>query len=242
MARNAHPEITERRILKAARDLFMEKGYEKTSIQDIIDRLGDLSKGAIYHHFKSKEAILDRLTSDDWDYAQGESTRIADRDDLNGLEKLRALFKLAMGDREHNQLTRAATPFLDDPKTLDANLRFWANELPKHWLPFIEEGMADGSIPTTYPREAAQLVSLLGNYWLLPHFYPADRAELRHRVECLAAMLDAISVPVFDRELIDMCVDFYMPFGGDEITPGTTAAASNIPTQDASQPTSERSN
>ena len=57
MARNKHPEETVNLILDVAFRLFMEKGYEHTSIQDIIDHLGGLSKGAIYHHFKSKEDI-----------------------------------------------------------------------------------------------------------------------------------------------------------------------------------------
>ena len=58
MARNKNPEETVHLILDVAYRLFMEKGYEYTSIQDIIDNLGGLSKGAIYHHFKSKEDIL----------------------------------------------------------------------------------------------------------------------------------------------------------------------------------------
>ncbi len=47
MARNKHPEETVNLILSVAFRLFMEKGYEHTSIQDIIDHLGGLSKGAI---------------------------------------------------------------------------------------------------------------------------------------------------------------------------------------------------
>ncbi len=62
MARNKYPEETVSLILDVAGRLFMEKGYEHTSIQDIIDNLGGLSKGAIYHHFKSKEEILDAVT------------------------------------------------------------------------------------------------------------------------------------------------------------------------------------
>lgn len=92
MARNKHPEETVSLILDVAARLFMEKGYEHTSIQDIIDNLGGLSKGAIYHHFKSKEDILvavtDRMTS--------ESNRmladIRDQKNLCGKEKLRAIF------------------------------------------------------------------------------------------------------------------------------------------------------
>ena len=52
MARNKHHEETVGRILDVASRLFLEKGYEHTSIQDIINNLGGLSKGAIYHHFK----------------------------------------------------------------------------------------------------------------------------------------------------------------------------------------------
>ena len=67
MARNRHPEETVSLILDTAYRLFVEKGYEHTSIQDILDGLGGLSKGAVYHHFKSKEeileAVVDRITA-----------------------------------------------------------------------------------------------------------------------------------------------------------------------------------
>jgi AcrR family transcriptional regulator len=57
MARYAHPERTVENIITTATALFLEKGYEQTSIQDILDAL-HLSKGGLYHHFESKEAIL----------------------------------------------------------------------------------------------------------------------------------------------------------------------------------------
>lgn len=215
MARNAHPEVTERRILEAARDLFVEKGYEKTTVQNIVDRLGDLSKGAIYHHFKSKEAILDRLNSADWDYSQGLRDQIMAREDLTGLEKLRALFTLAVSNTEHNKLNQAALPMLNDPVCLANNMHFWTADLPEHWLPIIEQGVGDGSIPTEYPREAAELIALLTNYWLLPMFYPASPAALRHRIQCIAAMLSAIGVPVFDDKLIEQTTDFYASFDSE---------------------------
>jgi len=44
-------------ILETAERLFFEKGYEQTSIQDILDALS-MSKGGFYHHFPSKEAIF----------------------------------------------------------------------------------------------------------------------------------------------------------------------------------------
>jgi AcrR family transcriptional regulator len=44
-------------ILKVALQLFFTEGYKDVSYQDLIEKTG-LSKGAIYHHFKSKEEIL----------------------------------------------------------------------------------------------------------------------------------------------------------------------------------------
>ena len=140
MARNPHPEVTERRILAAAKKLFAEKGYDKTSIQDIIDKLGDLSRGAIYHHFKSKEAILERLNTDDWHASQALCDEIAKRDDMNAMEKLRSLFANSLGDAAHLALVKATVPFFDDPATFTANMRFWSTELPKNLDPLIEEG------------------------------------------------------------------------------------------------------
>ena len=45
MARNAHPELTQERIIQAATELFTRQGYDKTSMQDIIDATGGLSRG-----------------------------------------------------------------------------------------------------------------------------------------------------------------------------------------------------
>ncbi len=48
-------------LLDCAQALFLEKGYEATTIADILQRTG-LSKGAFYHHFSSKEELLDAFT------------------------------------------------------------------------------------------------------------------------------------------------------------------------------------
>ena len=59
MGRNKYPEQTVEKIIITAARLFSE-GYEQTSIQDILDAL-KLSKGGLYHHFKSKEEILEAV-------------------------------------------------------------------------------------------------------------------------------------------------------------------------------------
>jgi AcrR family transcriptional regulator len=59
-AKSQQSGSTEERILKQAMRLFLERGYHGTSIDDITQAAG-LTKGALYWHFKSKEALLKRI-------------------------------------------------------------------------------------------------------------------------------------------------------------------------------------
>lgn len=216
MARNAHPEVTRARILDAATKLFAERGYEHTSVQNIIDELGDLSKGAIYHHFPSKLAILEALNQRDNDDMTALMERIQRDDTLDGLGKLRAIAHANLSDMRHMQFSALALSALDDATTFAENMRFWSRELPKKWLPIIQEGVEDGSIPTAYPVEAAQMLALLMNYWMLTRYYPATADEFRHRAEALRVMLDALGLPLFDDELFALFVDSYLALNGLE--------------------------
>ena len=50
-------DLRRAQILDAAEKLFFEKGYDRTSVQDILDALG-MSKGGFYHYFDAKDAVL----------------------------------------------------------------------------------------------------------------------------------------------------------------------------------------
>ena len=50
MPRNKYPEETIQKILDASLKLFLEKGYEETTVLDIIAEMGGLTRGAFYHH------------------------------------------------------------------------------------------------------------------------------------------------------------------------------------------------
>ena len=54
---------TRERIQSVALELFAEQGYEKTSLREIAERL-DVTKAALYYHFKSKEDIVRSFTED----------------------------------------------------------------------------------------------------------------------------------------------------------------------------------
>lgn len=56
MARQARGEVTRQKIMDAAVDLFSEVGYASTGLGEIIER-AEITKGALYYHFDSREAL-----------------------------------------------------------------------------------------------------------------------------------------------------------------------------------------
>ena len=116
MARNKYPEETVERILDAAQRLFLEKGYDQTTIQDIVDQLGGLTKGAVYHHFKSKEEILNAV-GDRMFQQNNPFEAVRGRTDLNGLQKLREAIRLNQSDSAAASGAQSASSSAPDPST-----------------------------------------------------------------------------------------------------------------------------
>lgn len=54
------PEVRRQEIIHAARDLFLSKGYENTSVDDIVRRV-NVAQGLFYYYFPKKEAILSAI-------------------------------------------------------------------------------------------------------------------------------------------------------------------------------------
>ena len=204
MARNKHPEETIQRILDIAFRLFMEKGYEHTSIQDIIDNLGGLSKGAIYHHFKSKEDILfavgNRMTSE----SNQMLADIQKRTDLNGREKLKAIFKESLDRPVQEELFTVAPNLYNNPKLLLSFLRETIEEVaPGYILPIVRQGISDGSIETEYPEELAELIILVANVWTNPMIFNSNAEGTYRKFMVFGQMLKGLGVDIVDSEMAE---------------------------------------
>ena len=198
MARNKYPEVTVERILDVSQRLFLEKGYDNTTIQDIVDQLGGLSKGAVYHHFKSKEEIMDAV-GDRMFFANNPFEAVRSRKDLNGLQKLREVIRLNQEDSARSSLTVQAIPITKNPRLLTP-----------YFLELIEEGNRDGSVHTAYAREIAELLPLLTSLWLLPSVFPATKTEMRQKFSFIGDMLEKMGIPLMDEAvhtLVDRFVD-----------------------------------
>lgn len=207
MARNKYPEVTVERILDVSQRLFLEKGYDNTTIQDIVDELGGLTKGAVYHHFKSKEEIMDAVT-DQMFFENNPFEAVRKRSNLNGLQKLRETIRLNQADTARTNMTVQAIPITKNPRVLvgmiDSNRRI----LTPYFLELIEEGNKDGSIRTEYAKEIAELLPLLTSLWLLPAVFPATKEDMKRKFSFIKDMLDSMGVPLVDDAIMTLVDEF----------------------------------
>ncbi|TIQ36753.1 MAG: TetR/AcrR family transcriptional regulator [Mesorhizobium sp.] len=85
------PEVRSAELLDCAQRLFFQRGYDDTTVNDIIREAG-LSKGAFYHYFASKEALLEALAARIARESLTELEPMLEDPSLDAIGRLNALF------------------------------------------------------------------------------------------------------------------------------------------------------
>ena len=141
-------ELKRAQLLDAAEKLFFEKGYDRTSVQDILDALG-MSKGGFYHYFDSKEAVL-RAVSERRAEARFERLTQELYGSRRGpIDRLNLL--LGMANLYEREDLRFATMMLKlcyidgDAAMREHRRRILLDRLAPYVADVIGEGMAEGS-------------------------------------------------------------------------------------------------
>ena len=203
LQRNKYPEETVQKILDAYLKLFLEKDYEETTVLDIISEMGGLTRGAFYHHFKSKEEVFDALCEKLF-YESNPFEKAKSHKELNGLEKLKFVLRTSFDETEHHQLSMASMQLLESPaflkKLIESN-----QELAPMYQELIEEGIQDGSIQSEQPKLLADLFVLLTNFWSIPTIYPMSDEEAWQKFLMIKSVLDHLGLPVIDDEIVKLC-------------------------------------
>lgn len=159
---------TRLKILQTALELFSRNGYDKTSVQRIIDGVG-VSKGAFYHYFKSKEEVLEAICLLHSEELMKIPWKIVKEKDGNALEKLNKIIRVAQDFKnariEQRWKLGLALQEQQDAKFQERLLEI-SVERAKPWLLIlIKQGIEEGVFSTEYPEEVAewyfQLASIL---------------------------------------------------------------------------------
>ena len=160
MNKRQRGEETRSRILQAAEECFAQYGYDATGVAEICQRAG-LSKGALYHHFPSKQAIFLELL-DRWLAgldAQLTATQAGAETVPQSLLRMagmaRHIFRAAGGQLPI--FLEFWTQASHDPTVWQATIDHY-RRYRAFFATLIEEGIAEGSIAPVDSERAAQVI------------------------------------------------------------------------------------
>ncbi|VTR42025.1 putative HTH-type transcriptional regulator [Actinobacillus pleuropneumoniae] len=151
-------------ILDAADTLFGQKGFDGTSTNDILEKVG-IARGTLYHHFKSKEDIMDALIDR---YA----VRLLDRAQAVALDKsipvIERIIRVVMalnisGDGESS---KEIMEHIHKPQNALMHQKIHKviiNGVPPILTDIIREGIEQGLFSTPFPYECMEMVVIYAN-------------------------------------------------------------------------------
>ncbi len=178
-------------ILDCAVRLFMEKGYDSTTVTDIMNEVG-IAKGTLYYHFKSKEEILDGILNRMFVTHIERANRIADDTTLGVHEKLRqALLSLQIredGATEVFEEVHKPQNALMHQKMLQRMMLDVTPVLAR----IIEEGIEAGVFYTRYPYESAELFVTYGNIVFDGGFLEFNEDEIKRKIIAFVTSMERV--------------------------------------------------
>lgn len=178
-------------ILDAAEKLFEAKGFDATSTNDILDAVG-IARGTLYHHFKSKEELMDAVVGRGCSRGLSTAARIAaDR----GIPVIDRVF-MAIGAAKpagmqlgwlEEQMHKPQNALMHE-KTLSAYL----NGLVPIVLAIVEEGLDRGIFRTPYPRAGVEMALCYGSAAFDEELFGRSPEDRRDRVRAFLRNLELI--------------------------------------------------
>ncbi|OBB38484.1 TetR/AcrR family transcriptional regulator [Mycolicibacterium fortuitum] len=142
----AQPASRRHELLDLAATMFAERGLKATTVRDIADSAGILS-GSLYHHFKSKEQMVEEVLKDFLDWLFARYQEILDRE-TSPLGQLTGLFMASFEAIEHRHAQ--VVIYQDEAKRLSSIPQFGFvdernREQRKMWIDILQQGISDGS-------------------------------------------------------------------------------------------------
>lgn len=159
------------RLLRAAAHLFLTQGYAQTTVREIARAVGILS-GSIFHHFDSKEAILEAVMTD-VSARNAERMQNAAASEKTPRAKVRALIRCEL-ESIHGDTSEALTLLVSEWRSLSAEAKartlVHRDRYEAAWLAAIKSARADlTKMDPFIMRRLIYGMTSATSYWYRPH-------------------------------------------------------------------------
>ena len=96
------PETRRKEFIAVSRELFIEKGFDQTSVSDITNRVG-MSHGSFFYYFKSKKGVMEEVINDNLTSWKDFMLNLVANEEMNALKKMQIIFGMTIKSRKAKQ-------------------------------------------------------------------------------------------------------------------------------------------
>jgi AcrR family transcriptional regulator len=155
-------EVRRREILVAARELFVKKGYEQTSVNDIL-KIVDIAKGTFYYYFASKEEVLEAIILDIVEEGARRAEMILKDKSIPLVSRIMMAIMAQAPEFEGSDEIKEELHKVENAKLE----RLYLREMLKRMTPILQEPVLEGVdqaiFQMEYPTECIESILLLGH-------------------------------------------------------------------------------
>ena len=177
-------------ILDEAEALFYQKGYSKTTVNDILEALS-ISKGAFYHYFKSKEEVMDAIIIRTIRAGIEKAEIIQQDNSLTVFEKF-LMIVLAQQPNEHNHKFELIHELhhVENAQMHQKCLVETIKQLTPLLTAVIKQGIDEGVLNTPYPQESTEFILSATAVLFDTSFFHWNTEELDHKIKAVIYLME----------------------------------------------------
>lgn len=193
-------------ILDTAEILFEEKGYDKCSVNDILNRIG-IAKGTFYHYFKSKEELLDALIERISAQMIRRAKVVCNKPEFTPEDKILQVFlclKASSGEEKMIPEFHKKQNALLHQKSLQVLIRGITPVL----VSVIEEGVQKGIFVCEYPEQYVQIFICSASVLLDEGMFELEKEKQKNLFIALITMLEKM-LGLKEGKLLDRALKEY---------------------------------
>ena len=186
-----NPEERRTEIMDTAQVLFAQKGFEETSVADIVRKIG-VAQGTFYYHFESKEQLLNEILNRLVDLGIYRIEEIFNDQQMSAADKIVGMFRTffelgnnhgSLGEYVHQEKNNALHQRLMDKSLV---------RIGPMVVKIVREGVSRGEFNTIYPEEVTEIVLYGVSQFIHHHIYIEDKSRIKQKIQAVEDVMERV--------------------------------------------------
>ena len=184
-------EVRRREILVAARELFIRKGYEQTSVNDIL-KIVDIAKGTFYYYFISKEEVLEEIILDIVEEGARRAEEILRDKSIPLVKRIIMAIMAQTPEFEGSDEIKEELHKVENAKLERLYLKAMLKRMPLILEEPVMEGIDQNLFHIVYPMESIESILLLGHMMFDCDIFEWDVEEYPQKIQAFLCNAERI--------------------------------------------------